>query len=55
MILFFGDYLRVKNLRHQLISSSDIDDQGILQSASMRDTSSHNQPKVVALVANFAR
>ena len=36
MLPFFGNYLYVKNLRHWLFSSRDIDDQKILKSDGMR-------------------
>ena len=47
------DYLYPKNLRCQLVLSSDIADQRIVHSDWLRDTTDHNQPKVVVSGAIF--
>ena len=53
MLPSLDDQLHAIELRYYLILSRDIDDQRILQSAWKRDTTDHNQPKVVFSDATF--
>ena len=53
MLPFSDDYLDVKNLRYQLLLSTDIDDQRTLQSDWTRGTTSHTKTKVVVSDASF--
>ena len=54
MILFLGNYLHVKNLRHKLIPSGDIGDQRMLKADLMRSLTGITQPKLVVSDATVA-
>ena len=53
LMIISDDYFYPKNPRYQLVLSSDIADQRIVQSDWLRDTTDHNQPKVVVSAATF--
>ena len=53
MLTFFDDYHNAKILRYWLIPSRDTDDHIILQSAWLRGTISHTQPKVIQMLPFF--
>ena len=53
MLPFSDHYLDVKNLRYQLLLSTDIDDQRTLQSDWTRGTTNHTKTKVVVSDASF--
>ena len=49
ILVSFDDHLHAKNIRYQMITSTDVDDQRILQSDLTRGTTGHSQPKVVVV------